>query len=187
MEGPYGDHTGYYNSVEPFPVMQLTAITMRRDPIYLSTFTGRPPDEPSRLGEAFNDIFLPVARRAFPDQGSLAAAGSLLLPDRGGIDQQALSGPGTAADDGAVVDAAAVQLHQAPDHRRRRRQCPRLGRRDVGGLDPLRSVARPGVDRRHPDRLSRLRFAESRALAANSGSTPPTRSAPRPRANGARC
>jgi 4-hydroxy-3-polyprenylbenzoate decarboxylase len=67
MEGPYGDHTGYYNSVEPFPVMRLTAITMRRDPIYLSTFTGRPPDEPSRLGEAFNDIFLPVARRAFPE------------------------------------------------------------------------------------------------------------------------
>ena len=46
-EGPYGDHTGYYNAVEQFPVFQLSAITMRRDPIYLSTFTGRPPDEPS--------------------------------------------------------------------------------------------------------------------------------------------
>src|SRR5690606_10215985 len=53
-EGPFGDHTGYYNSVEPFPVMQLSAITMRRDPVYLSTYTGRPPDEPSRLGETMN-------------------------------------------------------------------------------------------------------------------------------------
>jgi 4-hydroxy-3-polyprenylbenzoate decarboxylase len=66
-EGPYGDHTGYYNAVEPFPVMRVTAITMRRDPIYLSTYTGRPPDEPSRIGEALNDVFLPVARRAFPE------------------------------------------------------------------------------------------------------------------------
>ncbi len=66
-EGPYGDHTGYYNSVEPFPVMRVTAITMRSHPIYLSTYTGRPPDEPSRIGEAFNEVFLPVARRQFPE------------------------------------------------------------------------------------------------------------------------
>src|SRR6201981_1734987 len=51
-EGPYGDHTGYYNAIERFPVFQLSAITMRASPIYLSTFTGRPPDEPSILGEA---------------------------------------------------------------------------------------------------------------------------------------
>ena len=66
-EGPYGDHTGYYNSVEPFPVMQVTAITMRRDPIYLSTYTGRPPDEPSRIGEALNRVFLPILRGQFPE------------------------------------------------------------------------------------------------------------------------
>jgi 4-hydroxy-3-polyprenylbenzoate decarboxylase len=66
-EGPYGDHTGYYNSVEPFPVFQLSAITMRRKPIYLSTFTGRPPDEPSVLGEALNDVFLPLIRQQFPE------------------------------------------------------------------------------------------------------------------------
>ncbi len=66
-EGPYGDHTGYYNSVEQFPVLTVTAITTRKDPVYLSTYTGRPPDEPSRLGEAFNDIFLPVAKRQFPE------------------------------------------------------------------------------------------------------------------------
>jgi 4-hydroxy-3-polyprenylbenzoate decarboxylase len=66
-EGPYGDHTGYYNSVEDFPVMRVTAITRRGDPLYLSTFTGRPPDEPSRIGEAFNHLLLPVVRRQFPE------------------------------------------------------------------------------------------------------------------------
>ncbi|WP_438754544.1 UbiD family decarboxylase [Pararhizobium sp. O133] len=67
QEGPYGDHTGYYNSVEAFPVMTLSAITMRQDPIYLSTYTGRPPDEPSRLGEAMNDLFVPLVKRQFPE------------------------------------------------------------------------------------------------------------------------
>jgi 4-hydroxy-3-polyprenylbenzoate decarboxylase len=66
-EGPYGDHTGYYNAVERFPVFTITAMTMRRDPIYLSTFTGRPPDEPSVLGEALNEVFLPLFRQQFPE------------------------------------------------------------------------------------------------------------------------
>ncbi|MBT5051380.1 MAG: UbiD family decarboxylase [Rhodospirillaceae bacterium] len=66
-EGPYGDHTGYYNSVEKFPIFTLSAITMRRDPIYLSTFTGRPPDEPSVLGEALNDVFVPLLIQQFPE------------------------------------------------------------------------------------------------------------------------
>lgn len=66
-EGPFGDHTGYYNSVEPFPVMRVTAVTMRRSPLYLSTFTGRAPDEPSRIGEALNVLFLPLLRRQFPE------------------------------------------------------------------------------------------------------------------------
>lgn len=66
-EGPYGDHTGYYNAVEPFPVVDLTAVTTRADPIYLSTFTGRPPDEPSRLGEAMTRLFAPIVRRQFPE------------------------------------------------------------------------------------------------------------------------
>jgi 4-hydroxy-3-polyprenylbenzoate decarboxylase len=66
-EGPYGDHTGYYNSVEKFPVFQVSAITMRRDPIYLTTFTGRPPDEPSVLGEALNEVFIPLLRQQFPE------------------------------------------------------------------------------------------------------------------------
>jgi len=66
-EGPYGDHTGYYNSVEKFPVFTVSAITMRRDPIYLSTFTGRPPDEPSVLGEALNEVFIPLIQQQFPE------------------------------------------------------------------------------------------------------------------------
>jgi len=66
-EGPYGDHTGYYNSVEQFPVFTVTAISMRRDPIYLSTYTGRPPDEPSVLGEALNEIFIPLLKQQFPE------------------------------------------------------------------------------------------------------------------------
>ncbi len=66
-EGPYGDHTGYYNQVERFPVFTISAITMRRDPIYLSTFTGRPPDEPSVLGEAMNELFIPLLQQQFPE------------------------------------------------------------------------------------------------------------------------
>jgi len=66
-EGPYGDHTGYYNSVEQFPVFKISAITMRKDPIYLSTYTGRPPDEPSILGEALNEVFIPLFQQQFPE------------------------------------------------------------------------------------------------------------------------
>lgn len=66
-EGPFGDHTGYYNAVEPFPVFTVSAITMRKNPIYLSTFTGRPPDEPSVLGEALNEVFIPLLVQQFPE------------------------------------------------------------------------------------------------------------------------
>ena len=66
-EGPYGDHTGYYNAAEPFPVFTVSAITMRKDPIYLTTFTGRPPDEPSVLGRALNDVFIPLLVQQFPE------------------------------------------------------------------------------------------------------------------------
>jgi 4-hydroxy-3-polyprenylbenzoate decarboxylase len=66
-EGPYGDHTGFYNVVERFPVFTVSAITMRRDAIYLSTFTGRPPDEPSVLAEALNEVFLPLLTQQFPE------------------------------------------------------------------------------------------------------------------------
>src|SRR3546814_10654426 len=66
-EGPYGDHTGYYNAVERFPVFTVIAITMLSDPIYLSTFTGRPPYEPSVQGQALNEVFIPLLRQQFPE------------------------------------------------------------------------------------------------------------------------
>lgn len=66
-EGPFGDHTGYYNAAEPFPVMRVSAITCREDPLYLTTVTGRPPDEPSVIGEVFNDLALPVIRAQIPE------------------------------------------------------------------------------------------------------------------------
>lgn len=66
-EGPFGDHTGYYNEVERFPVMTVERITHRRDPIYHSTYTGRPPDEPAVLGLALNDVFVPILKTQFPE------------------------------------------------------------------------------------------------------------------------
>ena len=66
-EGPFGDHTGYYNEVEPFPVMTVERITHREAPIYHSTYTGRPPDEPSVLGLALNDVFVPILKTQFPE------------------------------------------------------------------------------------------------------------------------
>jgi len=66
-EGPYGDHTGYYNEVEEFPIFTVTCITMRKDPIYHSTYTGRPPDEPAILGVALNEVFVPILQKQFPE------------------------------------------------------------------------------------------------------------------------
>ncbi|HTT10133.1 MAG TPA: 4-hydroxy-3-polyprenylbenzoate decarboxylase [Burkholderiaceae bacterium] len=67
LEGPFGDHTGYYNEREWFPVFTVERITMRRDAIYHSTYTGRPPDEPAVLGVALNEVLVPVLRRTFPE------------------------------------------------------------------------------------------------------------------------
>jgi 4-hydroxy-3-polyprenylbenzoate decarboxylase len=67
LEGPYGDHTGYYNEQESFPVFTVERITMRRDPIYHSTYTGKPPDEPAILGVALNEVFVPLLQKQFPE------------------------------------------------------------------------------------------------------------------------
>jgi 4-hydroxy-3-polyprenylbenzoate decarboxylase len=67
LEGPFGDHTGYYNEQERFPVFTIDRITMRRDPIYHSTYTGKPPDEPAVLGMALNEVFVPLLQRQFPE------------------------------------------------------------------------------------------------------------------------
>ena len=66
-EGPFGDHTGYYNEVERFPVFTVERITQRKDPIYHSTYTGRPPDEPAVLGLALNEVFIPILQKQFPE------------------------------------------------------------------------------------------------------------------------
>ena len=66
-EGPFGDHTGYYNEVENFPVFTIERITQRKDPIYHSTYTGRPPDEPAVLGVALNEVFVPILQKQFPE------------------------------------------------------------------------------------------------------------------------
>ena len=66
-EGPFGDHTGYYNEKEFFPVFTIEAMTMRENPIYHSTYTGRPPDEPSVLGLALNEVFIPILQKQFPE------------------------------------------------------------------------------------------------------------------------
>ena len=67
LEGPFGDHTGYYNEAERFPVLTIERITSRRDPIYHSTYTGKPPDEPAVLGVALNEVFVPLLTRQFPE------------------------------------------------------------------------------------------------------------------------
>ena len=66
-EGPFGDHTGYYNEIETFPVFTIDRITHRTDPIYHSTYTGRPPDEPAILGVALNEVFVPILQKQFPE------------------------------------------------------------------------------------------------------------------------
>jgi 4-hydroxy-3-polyprenylbenzoate decarboxylase len=66
-EGPFGDHTGYYNEVESFPVFTVERITHRRDPIYHSTYTGRPPDEPAILGVALNEVFVPILQKQYAE------------------------------------------------------------------------------------------------------------------------
>ncbi|MDO6387679.1 4-hydroxy-3-polyprenylbenzoate decarboxylase [Uliginosibacterium sp. 31-12] len=66
-EGPYGDHTGYYNEVAEFPVFTIERISMRREPIYHSTYTGKPPDEPAMLGVALNEVFVPLLQKQFPE------------------------------------------------------------------------------------------------------------------------
>jgi len=66
-EGPFGDHTGYYNEVERFPVLTIERMTLRRDPIYHSTYTGKPPDEPAVLGVALNEVFVPLLQKQYPE------------------------------------------------------------------------------------------------------------------------
>jgi 4-hydroxy-3-polyprenylbenzoate decarboxylase len=67
LEGPFGDHTGYYNEQDRFPVLTVERVTQRRDPIYHSTYTGKPPDEPAVLGAALNEVFVPILQKQLPE------------------------------------------------------------------------------------------------------------------------
>ena len=67
LEGPFGDHTGYYNEQDWFPVFEISRLTHRRDPVYHSTYTGKPPDEPAVLGVALNEVFVPILQKQFPE------------------------------------------------------------------------------------------------------------------------
>ncbi len=94
-EGPYGDHTGYYNEVDSFPVFTVTHITQREDAIYHSTYTGRPPDEPAVLGVALNEVFVPILQKTVPGNCRFLPAAGRLLLSPGGSDDQKNSTPDT--------------------------------------------------------------------------------------------
>ena len=130
LEGPFGDHTGYYNEQERFPVLTLERITMRRDPIYHSTYTGKPPDEPAVLGLALNEVFVPILRKPVPrDHRLLPAAGGLLVSPRGSEHEEAVPGPRQAGDVRDLELPAAVHVHQDRRGGGRRRRTPATGRK----------------------------------------------------------
>ncbi len=167
-EGPYGDHTGYYNEVDDFPVFTVERITHRIKPIYHSTYTGRPPDEPAILGVALNEVFVPILQKQFPE------ITDFYLPPEGcsyrmavvtmkkGDDEKVLSGPCQARDAGRLVVFATVHVHQVRYCHRRRYQRAGLERRDLGHHHAHGPQARHGDDRQHADRLPRLRLADLR-------------------------
>ena len=119
-EGPYGDHTGYYNEVESFPVFTVTHITHRENPIYHSTYTGRPPDEPAVLGVALNEVFVPILQKQFPEivDFYLPPEGLLLSTGRG-HHEKTIPGPCQTGHDGRMVFPAPVHVHQVCDCLRR--------------------------------------------------------------------
>ena len=184
-EGPYGDHTGYYNAADRFPVFTISTITMRRDPIYLSTFTGRPPDEPSVLSQALNEVFVPLLRQQFPEIVDFwDAARSVFVPHRGGLDRQGLSRPCQADHDGRVVVSAPVHVYQVRDRgrfRHRHAQLEGVMWAVSTTMDPARDIT--VIEGTPIDSSTSLR--QSPGSARRSVSMPPPRCRPRPRANGA--
>ena len=185
-EGPFGDHTGYYNEVERFPVLTIERITMRRDPIYHSTYTGKPPDEPAVLGVALNEVFVPLLQKQFPE------IADFYLPPEGCSYRLAVvamkkqyPGPRQARDVRRVELPAPVHVHEDHRRHRRRREHPRLEGSDLGADDARRSGARHAASsstRRSTISTSRRR---SRASAARWASTRPTSGRARRRAHGA--
>ncbi len=114
-EGPYGDHTGYYNEVDNFPVFTVTHITRREDAIYHSTYTGRPPDEPAVLGVALNEVFVPILQKQFPEIVDFYLPPEGCSYRGGGHDEEAVRGPCETRHDGCLVILAPVYVHQVCD------------------------------------------------------------------------
>ena len=157
-EGPHGDHTGYYNEVERFPVLTVERITMRRSPIYHSTYTGKPPDEPAVLGLALNEVFVPLLQKQFPEIVDFyLPPGGLLLPPRRGEHEEAVPRPRQARDVRHLELPAAVHVHQVHRRVRRRHRRAQLEGSGVGDQHAGRSGARPAGRREHADRLPRFR------------------------------
>ncbi len=133
-------------------------------PIYHSTYTGKPPDEPAILGVALNEVFVPILRRTFPgDRRLLPAARRLQLPHGGRVDAQAVPGPREARDVRRLELPAAVHVHEVHRRHRRGHRRPRLEGSDLGHHHAGRSGARHRAGRQHADRLPRLRLAGVRA------------------------
>lgn len=119
-EGPYGDHTGYYNEVDSFPVFTVTHITQREDAIYHSTYTGRPPDEPRGAGRGAERSLCADSAKAVPgNRRFLSAAGRVFLSPGGGDHEKTVRRPCQARDDGRLVVPAPVHVYQVRDCLRR--------------------------------------------------------------------
>ena len=160
LEGPFGDHTGYYNEQDWFPVFEVSRLTHRRDPIYHSTYTGKPPDEPAVLGVALNEVFVPILQKQFPE------IVDFYLPPEGCSYRMAVISikkayPGHAKrrDVRAVELPAPVHVHQVHHRHRRRRGRAQLERGDLGRDHAHGPGARHHTGRAHADRLSGLRLA----------------------------
>ena len=113
LEGPYGDHTGYYNEQSTFPVFTIERITMRKNPIYHSTYTGKPPDEPAMLAVALNEVFVPLLQKTVPgNRRFLPPARGVFVPPGDGEHPQAVPWPRQAGDVRYLEFPAPVHVHQ---------------------------------------------------------------------------
>ena len=185
LEGPFGDHTGYYTAPEPFPIFRLTAITMRRDAIYPSIVVGKPPQEDAWLGKATERIFLPAVRLTVPEivDYDLPVAGAfhncVIVSIRKAFPGHAQQG------DARDLGARDAQPLEGDRRRRRARERARLR----GGVLLRRRERRPEARRRAhrgPARPPRPRADAPVRRAARSASTRPRRALPRARASGRR-
>ncbi len=159
LEGPYGDHTGYYNEQDKFPVFTIERITMRRDPIYHSTYTGKPPDEPAMLGVALNEVFVPLLQKQFPEIADFyLPPEGCSLPHGGSQHQETIRRTRQARDVRHLEFPAPVHVHQVHHRGGRRHRCARLERSHVGDHHAHGPGARHAAGGEHANRLSRLRI-----------------------------